>query len=374
MRANNNLSKKMVTELLQLAGVTLNGDKPWDLRVIDERFYDRVLSNTELTLGEAYMDGWWECPRIDLFIEKVINPDIYSKLKKNYLLIFKLLLTKFFNYQTKQRALQVGKEHYDLGNQLFMQMLDSNMLYSCGYWKDAGNLEEAQLAKMDLICQKLMLKPGMSLLDIGCGWGGLAKYAAEKYGVNVLGITISKQQYELAQERCQNFPIEIRFQDYREVTEKFDRIVSVGMFEHVGYMNYRVYMQKLHDCLHKGGLCLLHTIGSNISTHYVTPWIAKYIFPNSMLPSIMQIGKASEGLLIMEDWHNFGTDYYQTLMAWHYNFNKNWDKLKNIYDERFYRMWNYYLLSCAGGFKAREIQLWQVVFSKGLEERYNAPR
>jgi cyclopropane-fatty-acyl-phospholipid synthase len=375
MRAKKNLSKQTVTELLQLAGITINGDAPWDLQVTDERFYDRVLSESELTLGESYVDGWWDCRRIDLFIARVLDAELYNRLKNNYSLAFKLFLTKFLNFQTKTRALQVGKQHYDLGNELFQCMLDSNMNYSCGYWKNAVDLEQAQLAKMDLVCRKLMLKPGMRLLDIGCGWGGLAKYAAENHGVEVVGVTISKQQCELAKVRCKHLPIEIRFQDYRDLNEQFDRIVSIGMFEHVGHMNYRVYMQKIHDCLHPQGLFLLHTIGGNVSTTHVTPWISKYIFPNSMLPSVMQIGKASEGLLIMEDWQNFGPDYDKTLMAWHHNFNQHWPKLKSNYDERFLRMWNFYLLSCAGGFRARETQLWQTVFSKkGCTARYDAPR
>ncbi len=215
----------------------------------------------------------------------------------------------------------------------------------------------------------------MRLLDIGCGWGALAKYAAEKYDVEVVGITISKQQYELARERCKNLPVEIRFQDYRDVDEKFDRIVSLGMFEHVRYMNYRHYMQIVHDCLVDEGLFLLHTIGGNESTTQVMPWIAKYIFPNGMLPSVMQIGKATEKLLIMEDWHNFGVDYYKTLMAWHNNFNQHWQLIKANYDETFFRMWNYYLLCCAGGFNSRVMQLWQIVFSKtGIKGGYDSVR
>lgn len=248
------------------------------------------------------------------------------------------------------------------------------MNYTCGYWKDVVTLEEAQIAKLDLTCRKLLLEPGMRLLDIGCGWGGLAKYAAENYGVKVVGITISKQQYELATERCKNLPVEIRFQDYRDVNEKFDRIASLGMFEHVGYLNYRKYMQIVHQCLADDGLFLLHTIGSNESTTQAMPWIAKYIFPNGMLPSITQIGKATEKLFIMEDWQNLGIDYYKTLLAWHQNFNAHWSSLKANYDEKFFRMWNYYLLSCAGGFNTRMLQLWQIVFSKGLKTRYDAPR
>lgn len=365
----------MVIELLRLAGVTINGHAPWDVRVHNEQFYERVLADTDLGLGETYMERWWDCERIDLLIARILASNIEAKFKKNYRLLFKLLRTKFFNLQTKRRALLVGKKHYDLGNELFQIMLDSHMNYTCGYWNNVETLEQAQLAKLDLVCKKMLLKPGMRVLDIGCGWGAFAKYAAQHYGVSVVGITISHQQCEFAKESCKNLPIDIHFQDYRELNQPFDRIVSLGMFEHVGYLNYRTYMQIIRNCLTDDGLFLLHTIGGNVSTTQATRWISTYIFPNGMLPSIMQIGKATEKLLIMEDWHNFGLDYYQTLMAWHRNFNQGWNQIKHHYDDRFFRMWNFYLLSCAAGFQAREMQLWQIVFSKrGLRDRYEAAR
>jgi cyclopropane-fatty-acyl-phospholipid synthase len=254
-------------------------------------------------------------------------------------------------------------------------MLDSRMNYTCGYWKNAQTLDQAQVAKMDLACQKLLLKPGMRLLDIGCGWGAMAKYAAQHYGVSVVGITISEQQAQYAQKNCQDLPVEIRLQDYRDLHEPFDRIVSLGMLEHVGFHNYRAYMQMANRCLTDNGLFLLHTIGSNQSVVTADPWITRYIFPHGMLPSIAQIGTAIEGLFVMEDWHNFGVDYDKTLMAWQHNFSSAWPKLNSLYDENFYRMWNYYLLLCAGGFRARAMQLWQIVLSKnGLPEGYQAPR
>ncbi|KTC86613.1 cyclopropane fatty acyl phospholipid synthase [Legionella brunensis] len=374
MYRNVNTARELVIKLLNLAGITVNGNALWDLQIHNDQFYSRVLRDADLGLGESYMDGWWDCQRIDMLIEHIVNANIENKIKTNPQLALRLLLSKIFNFQSKKRALHVGRRHYDLGNDLFEAMLDSNMNYTCGYWKDVVTLEEAQIAKLDLTCRKLLLEPGMRLLDIGCGWGGLAKYAAENYGVKVVGITISKQQYELATERCKNLPVEIRFQDYRDVNEKFDRIASLGMFEHVGYLNYRKYMQIVHQCLADDGLFLLHTIGSNESTTQAMPWIAKYIFPNGMLPSITQIGKATEKLFIMEDWQNLGIDYYKTLLAWHQNFNAHWSSLKANYDEKFFRMWNYYLLSCAGGFNTRMLQLWQIVFSKGLKTRYDAPR
>jgi cyclopropane-fatty-acyl-phospholipid synthase len=371
---SNRSAKKLITALLQLADVKVNGDRLWDITVHNENFYSRVYANHELGLGESYMAGWWDCPRLDMFFEHVLRSQLDTKLKANMHLLWHVLLSKLFNLQTKELSLEVGKKHYDLGNDLFRHMLDSKMNYTCGYWKNAQTLDVAQLAKLDLVCRKLLLKPGMRLLDIGCGWGALAKHAVEKFGVSVVGITISKEQYNFAKENCRGLPIEIRFQDYRDVQEQFDRICSLGMFEHVGHKNYHEYFKMVHRCLIDDGLFLLHTIGDNL-TEIPNEWLTKYIFPHGALPSISLIAQATEGRWVMEDWHNFGPDYDKTLMAWHENFTTHWPQFKDHYNEYFYRMWNYYLLSCAGGFRARAIHLWQIVFSKyGIMGGYQAPR
>ncbi len=370
-----NISKEIIIELLRDTGITINGNQPGDIKVHNEQFYSRLLRDGSLGLGESYMDLWWDCDALDIFFERLMLAHVDQQVKKSMRLLFKLALAKIINFQTQKRAFDVGEKHYNLGNDLFEKMLDPSMNYTCAYWKNATTLDEAQIAKMDLVCRKLQLKPGMRVLDIGCGWGGLAKYAAEKYQVNIVGITISTQQYEYAKQNCKNLPVEIRLQDYRDLTGTFDRIVSLGMFEHVGHLNYRTYMKTVKNLLTNDGIFLLHTIGSNISVTKADEWINKYIFPNGMLPSIAQIGKASEGLFIMEDWHNFGANYDKTLMAWNHNFKTHWEQLKKKYDDRFYRMWNYYLLQCAGVFRAREMQLWQIVFSNnGIPGGYEAPR
>lgn len=351
-------------KLLSLAGIEINGNDPWDIKVYNEEFYQRILAQGSLGLGESYMDGWWDCETLDEFFFRVIRAQIQNRIRKNWALLSEFLLVRILNMQSRKRAFQIGEKHYDMGNQLFVNMLDKRMVYSCGYWKDADNLDTAQENKLELICQKLGLQSGMKILDIGCGWGSFVKYTTEKYKVKVVGITVSREQVEFGRTLCAGLPIEIRLQDYRDVNEKFDRIVSVGMIEHVGYKNYRTFMEVVHRCLEDNGLFLLHTIGGNKSVTSVDPWINKYIFPNGMLPSIKQLGTAIEGLFVMEDWHNFSTDYEKTLMAWHGNLEKNWDKIKLNYDERFHRMWKYYLLSCAGAFRARGNQLWQIVLSK----------
>lgn len=366
--------KKVIADLLLSVGIHLNGPQDWDIQIHQEEFYRRVFKNPSLGLGESYMDGWWSCKHLDQFFARIMGEHLEQKIKENKWLWPKLLLLKLINHQTKTRALEVGVTHYDLGNELFKAMLDKRMNYTCAYWYQADNLDEAQINKLELSCQKLKLKEGMRVLDIGCGFGALAKYAAEHYGVHVVGVTISNEQKEYAQQNCAGLPVEIRLEDYRDVKGTFDRIISLGMFEHVGYLNYRTYMQKAHDCLSDDGLFLLHTIGGNISTTACDPWINKYIFPNGMLPSMQQISKAAEGLFIMENWANFGAYYDQTLMAWSSNFEQNWELLEEHYDERFKRMWQYYLLACAGGFRARAMQLWQVVFSKhGIRGGYEVP-
>jgi len=358
-----------------MAGIEVGGNNPWDISVHNEDFYSRVMTWGSLGLGESYMDGWWDCEQLDEFFYRVLRTDIESQVKQNWRLLANVVWARLFNMQSRKRAFQIGERHYDTGNDLFMKMLDKRMTYSCGYWENAESLDEAQEHKLELICRKLGLQSGMKLLDIGCGWGSLAGYAAEKYRVEVVGVTVSGEQVELARTLCKNLPVEIRLQDYRDVDEKFDRIVSVGMIEHVGYKNYRTFMELTHRCLNDGGLFLLHTIGGNQSRTSVDPWINRYIFPNGMLPSIKQLGKAIEGLFVMEDWHSFGADYDKTLMAWYGNFEKSWSELKANYDERFHRMWRYYILSCAGSFRARKNQLWQIVLSKdGVPEGYNFVR
>ena len=361
--------------MLNIADIQINGDRPWDIQVRNREFYRRVLAGGSLALGESYMDGWWDCEALDQFFAKILQARLDRKVKHSPRALWTIFKAKIINPQRTPKAYEIGRRHYDIGNDLFEVMLDQKMNYSCGFWKNAKNLNEAQEAKLDLICRKLSLKPGMRVLDIGCGWGGFAKFAAENYDVRVLGITVSREQVEYASRCCREVAVETKFQDYRTLNDIFDRIISIGMFEHVGSKNYRTYMQVVHRCLAPDGLFLLHTIAGNTSVSSTDPWINKYIFPNSMLPSAKQITSAAEGLFVLEDWHSFGPYYDDTLMAWYGNFKTNWDKIRDAYDQRFFRMWTYYLLSCAGSFRARRNQLWQIVFSKkGVSGGYTSIR
>lgn len=371
----NNNYKKIAEEILGFAGIQINGNNPWDIQVHSEEFYRRVITEGTLGVGESYMAALWDVENVDEFISKIIRAQLDEKIQRKSWVLFQLFILKLLNLQSKQRAFIVGEKHYDLGNDLFQNMLDQRMNYSCAYWKDAVSLDEAQENKLELICRKLFLQPGMRVLDIGCGWGAFGKYAAEKYKVEVVGITVSKEQVELGRKLCAGLPVEFRLIDYRDLNEKFDRMVSVGMFEHVGDKNYRTFFEVANKCLKDDGLFLLHTIGRIISLKTLDPWTEKYIFPNGMLPSAVQIDKAIENLFVMEDWHNFGPDYDKTLMAWHDNFVQHWDKIKSQYSERFFRMWKYYLLSSAASFRVRRTQLWQIVLSKkGMIGAYQSIR
>lgn len=361
------ISHRLVESIFTENGITINGPNPWDIQVRDERFFYRVLCDKNLGMGESYMDGWWDCRQIDEMICRLLKSERYDRERdlradglKGLLSFFTALL---FNNQSRHRSRVVAEQHYDLGNNLFSAFLDPYRQYSCAYFNGTDDLPEAQLRKLDLISRKMNLQPGDKLLDIGCGWGGLAKYAAETHGCNVTAINISREQITFAKQLCRDLPVQVLECDYRTLQGSFDKIVSVGMFEHVGQKNYRTFMETVHRCLKKDGIFLLHTIGGNDSSIKVDEWFNKYIFPNGMLPSLAQIGKAIEGLFVMEDWHNLGPHYDKTLLAWNDNFQRSWPQLKGCYSERFKRMWEYYLLCCAGSFRSRAIQLWQIVFT-----------
>ena len=357
--------KNLIGEHLAKVDVQIDGTRPWDIQVHNEKFYQRVILHGSLGLGESYVEGWWDCPQLDEFFTKILRGQIHEQVAANNPnALWEKFRTKFFNMQSLARSFQVGEHHYDLGNDLFLSMLDEYMTYSCGYWKDAQTLDEAQEAKLDLICRKLQLEKGMTVLDIGCGWGSLMKYAAEKYGVSCVGLTVSREQVKLGEQLCEGLPIEFVLQDYRKFEGKFDRVVSVGMFEHVGYKNYRAFMEVARRCLSDDGLFLLHTVGNVTSVTYTELWSHKYIFPNGVLPSIAQISSAAEYLFVIEDLHNFGPDYTPTLLTWLKNFEKNWETLKPKYGEDFYRVWHYFICSVAGAFRARHLQVWQIVMSK----------
>jgi cyclopropane-fatty-acyl-phospholipid synthase len=356
--------REIIERLLSTAHINVNGPTSWDIQVRDKRFFARALREGNMGLGETYMDGWWDCPRIDEFIYRVLKGKLTNQIKQNLKSLFYYFLSYLFNLQSQARAGIVSERHYDLGNDLFCSFLDPYLQYSCAYFEDTADLAEAQQKKLAMTCRKLDLKSRDHVLDIGSGWGGFARYAAENYGCKVTAVNVSKEQTAYAREFCKNPLVTFIQQDYRRITGQFDKIVSIGMFEHVGQKNYRTFMEICHKCLNENGIFLLHTIGGNISTVNCDDWINRYIFPNGMLPSLAQITKAAEDLFVIEDIHNLALNYYKTLLAWNERFQAAWPKLAATYGERFKRMWEYYLLSSAGAFRAREIQVWQIVMTK----------
>lgn len=368
-------SRKFIEKILEPADIKINGNRPFDIRVANEKIYDRILAKGILGLGEAYMDGWWECDELDEMICRFLRVQNSNVISKNMTSFLHVLRSRILNLQTETKAKKVARKHYDLGNELYLSFLDPYNQYTCGYFKNTDDLHVAQEQKLDLICRKLELRSTDRVLDIGCGWGGFAKWASEHYGCRVAGIGISDEQIKYAKKFTAGLPVDIVKMDYRKVTGLYDKVLICGMMEHVGYKNYGKIMKTVKDHLAKDGLFLLQTIARNVSSTTVEPWMEKYIFPNSMLPSAVQITKASEGLFIMEDWHSFGQYYDLTLLAWWKKIEVSWPKIKEKYNDRFYKMFRYYLLSSAGAFRARVIQLWQIVFSpNGILGEYKPVR
>src|SRR4030095_5604105 len=357
-------AQDVMTNLLALADIRINGARRWDIQVHDRRFFSRVLASGTLGFGESYMDGWWDCEALDEMCCRAIAAGLEKRFVFRLPNVWALLSALLVNQQTARRSRKVGRVHYDLSNAFFESMLDPNMQYSCALFAESDDLASAQLRKLDWICKRLRLQPGLRLLDIGCGWGGLARYAAQHYGCQVVGITVSREQFVYAQRWCRGLDAEIQLRDYREVTERFDRVVSVGMVEHVGYKNYPTYMRAAARSLSEDGLFLCQAICGNVSRFHTDPWIERYIFPNSMLPSVAQLTRAAEGVFIVEDVKNIGPNYDQTLLAWEENLRRAWPRFADRYGERFRRMWRFYLLSCAGAFRARSLQVFSILFSK----------
>jgi cyclopropane-fatty-acyl-phospholipid synthase len=357
-------AEALIRELFGHAGIRVDGPGPGDITVHDRRFYGRVVRDASLGLGESYMDGWWDTDALDVVIERIIRAGLRERVRGGTRLRMRAAAAVLLNLQSRPRASRSIQVHYDVGNDLYVRMLDPRMVYTCAYWRAATTLAEAQEAKLDLICRKLGLQPGMRLLDLGCGWGGLAAYAAERYGCSVVGVTLSPSQHELGREMWQHLDVDLRLCDYRDVRGTFDRVVSVGMMEHVGPRNHRHAMQVVHRTLVDDGIALIHTIAANLSRRDTTPFIDRYIFPGAVAPSLAQLGRAIEGLFVVEDVQNIGPDYERTLLAWWENFDRAYPDLAHRYDRRFYRMWKFYLLMAAGASRAREGQLLHLVLTK----------
>lgn len=354
--------------LLERADIRLNGDRPWDLQVHHPLTLDRVLAQGSLGLGDSYVEGWWDCEQLDGFFTRILKAGLDAEVGWKAR-AWPWLRARLCNLQSRWRAGEVARVHYDLDPEMFERMLGPSMAYSCGYWARAQQLDDAQHDKLDLVCRKLGLGPGMTLLDIGCGWGSLMRHAAEHYGARVTGLTISREQARWVHERLRGLPVQVECMDYRQFNrqggQRFDRVASIGMFEHVGHKNHEAFFGLMERSLRADGWALLHTIGKNRAGGHTDAWIDQRIFPNGALPSAGELATSAERRFVIEDWHNFGADYDRTLMAWHARFEAAWPTLARRHGQRFRRLWRYYLLSCAGTFRARSNQLWQLVLAPG---------
>jgi cyclopropane-fatty-acyl-phospholipid synthase len=374
-------SRDLCKAVLDSADVRVDGGRPWDIRVHDARFWDRVVSDGTLGLGESYMDGWWDCDALDEMMSRALRAGGEAAIERNWRTAFHALRARILNLQTRRRARQVARRHYDVDDRLYMSFLDPYNQYTCAYFKDlpADALDRAQEAKMDLICRKLKLKPSDRVLDIGCGWGGLARWMAERHGCRVTGINIADGQVEYARRHVPGKTVEIVRMDYRDLPSAypgaFDKVVSVGMIEHVGWKNHGALFRAARSTLRRDGLFLLQTCGQDVSRPIAEPWIDRYIFPNGCVPSPAQLTSAAEGSFVLEDWHSMGPHYDRTLMNWWQRFERAWPGFREQYGDRFFRMFRYYMLSCAGAFRARQMQLFQAVWSpEGLAGGYAAVR
>lgn len=354
--------ERIVRLALRGSGIAFDGHAPWDPQIHDARAFRRMALDHSIGAGESYMDGWWDCPALDQFFFRLFRTRVGDD-PRPVLNVLSQLAPRVLNLQSAARSERVNREHYDLGVDLYEAMLDARMVYTCGYWEGASSLEEAQTNKLELVCRKLGLRPGMRVLDIGCGFGSFLKYAAEHHGIEGVGYTLSRSQHDYAQRSCQQLPVEVRFGDYRTIEGRFDRIASIGMFEAVGQKNIRTFMEVMHRVLDPDGAALLHTIGKDVPRAASSHWVDKYIFPNGYIPELGEMVEGLEGLFRIEDLHNFGPDYDRTLMAWHDRFQAAWPRLEPRYGRRFRRMWEFYLLLFAGGFRAREWELWQLLLT-----------
>ena len=367
---SNNSEEKLKLILKKHCNITINGNNPQDIIVTNNKFYNMALTNGELGVSESYMYGYWYSNDLYSTIYQLCsNYKSISYYDFNINDVLSILSRKIFNQQTISRALVDVQSHYDIGNDLYTRMLDKNMQYTCGFWQDTNDLDTAQLQKMKIIGQKLNLKPGDTLLDIGCGWGYLINYLSKEYNVKGLGITLSEEQLSYAKNEFKNNEnVDYKLMDYRNIPKnmKFNKIVSFGMLEHVGVKNYNDYFNIVYDHLENNGLALIHTIGrqSNITNAQATSdFIDKYIFPGSYIPCWEELSPIVSRKFFIHDWHNFGQYYNKTLLAWHKIINSKWNEIPN-YNEEFKKMWNFYLISSAVSFELCHLKLWQILISK----------
>lgn len=356
--------ENLLTNWLEDAGIHVNGPASHDIRVHDKRFYWRTLAHGSLGFGEAFMDGWWSCEDLEEMVFRLIRSEVRRRAYRHPGAVALEWLNRIRNDQNRRRSLRAPRRHYDFDNEMFQAFLGRYMNYSCGYYAGTGDLDEAQILKMDIICRKLDLQPGEHLLDVGGGWGEFALYAAKHYGVHVTSVNISEEQMRFARRRCAGYDVDVVRSDYRDIAGQYDKVAAIAMFPHVGHRNHRTFMQAMYRALKPGGTFLIESTMNTATTTAGDPWIDRYIFPGLLMPSGSQICAAMEGLFVIEDLHNFGPHYVKTLRAWNANFQNAWGRFAARHDERVRRMFEYFFLISAALFRARTMEYWHLVLTR----------
>lgn len=363
-----------VRKLAEFAGIP---DTAFDhLQVVDKSAWYDIITKQNLGIAESYMHGKVE---IDLvpFFTTLLNGTAIGTRRKETSFVHVIdalnapmqLSARLFNQQTRERSTRVTKQHYDAGNDLYEVMLGPSMSYTCAYWRNANNLDEAQTAKFDLVRRKLELRPGMKVVDLGMGWGTAAAYMHQHGNVDVTGVSLSEEQVKWAQAHLVKPGLRFIFSDYRdhcddpEYAGAYDRVYSIGMLEHVGFHNHWSFFKCIKKLLKPDGLAVVHTIGEPDPVPVMDPFLDTYIFPGAVIPALSGLTSAFENDFILEDFQNFGHDYSKTLAAWHINAQKFFEKNPGAYSQEFQRMWNYYLKICEVLFDLRINQLWHFVLS-----------
>lgn len=355
--------KLTLTTLLREANIEPNGASPWDPQIKDERFYRTVLLRGSVGLGDAYLNGWWECADISGFILRIIKSGIHLRVPRVDIFLRRLRFG-LIDAQNRIRSKRVAELHYDEDPYIFEVMLGSTNSYTCARWKGVITLDAAQQQKMDLLCKKAGLSSGMTVLDIGSGWGGFLAYAAERYQVRGIGLTISKTQLDYARKRYGNLPVEFRLQDYRDFVGGVDAVVSICVIEHVGSDHYREYFQKVRETLtREDGFFAMQCILACDTQARMDPWTEKHIFPNGILPTLERIENAVEGILHIVDREFFRDDYVRTFSAWYENLVRNKNAIIARCGVRYFRKYEYYLCLYIAGFGSGRIDVGQFVLS-----------
>ena len=377
-------AEKFVRDLFSQVEIEVNGSNPWDPQVHNPAAYNMMVSRGSVGLGETYMHGYWDCEQLDQFFARVTSVDLRKLIPVNFPTVSLAVGAYLKNRQLPKAAWEVGRMHYDLPDEVWEATLDSAMTGSCAYYRNpTDTLEEAQLNKCRMTLDKVGLKSGHSLLDIGVGWAAFSGLAAQEYGAHPIGITVSEGQKAYIHKRYGE-AIDVRVNPWQEteLREPVDCIVSAEMFEHVGSDNYRSFFEFCRRSIKEDGLMNLHTIVRHTPSKHIDPWMDKYIYPGGCIPTLGQITTAVHGLFHVVDVHDIGGHYPATLRAWMDNFRRNWDSVKSLGSARlgmdpevFCRMWLYHYMASAGGFMSSRISVHQIVLSpNGVPGRYQSIR